>query len=408
MNRRSFLGAAAAASILRGQSLPEGLPDPLVDAGGKRIRNASDWPRRRAEIITLFTREMYGQNPGRPPALTFHETERATPALNGLALRKQVTVSFSNDASARPMELLFYLPRAARKPVPAILGMNFLGNWTVSADPGIRLSTHWVESNAGVVAHRATNAARGTKSSQWPIEKLLRAGFAFATMHRIDIDPDRKDGYADSVRALFPALHEQPDNFSAIGAWAWAFSRALDYLETERAIDAKRVAIFGWSRLGKAALWAGATDPRIALVISNESGAGGAKLFRRGIGESIRRLNEVFPHWFCENFRQYNDRDTALPFDQHMVIASIAPRPVYIGSAQDDAEADPEGEFWSGKAADPVYRLLGTEGLPADHWPAVNQPVAGQIGYHVRSGKHDVTTFDWAQYLPFVQRHLGS
>jgi hypothetical protein len=180
----------------------------------------------------------------------------------------------------------------------------------------------------------------------------------------------------------------------------------MDYLETDKAIDAEKVAVFGWSRLGKGALWAGATDERFAMVISNESGAGGAKLFHRGVGENIRRLCTVFPHWYAANFKKYMDKDTLLPFDQHEVIALVAPRPVYIASAVDDKGADPEGEFAGAKAAEVVYRFLGKEGLPTEKIPILNTSVQGQIGYHIRSGGHDVTLFDWQQYLNFADKHF--
>jgi hypothetical protein len=200
---------------------------------------------------------------------------------------------------------------------------------------------------------------------------------------------------------------EGGDNFGVIGAWAWALSRALDYLETERAIDAGRVAVLGWSRLGKAAVWAGATDPRFAMVISIQSGAGGVKLFRRGVGEDIARLTRHFPYWYCRNFQSYLGKDRELPWDQHEMLALVAPRPVYVSSAEDDRLADPEGEFMGLKAVEPVYRLYGKPGLPVGTWPGVREPAQGWLGYHLREGGHQVTAYDWEQYLAFADRHLA-
>lgn len=384
------------------------LPDALTLFNGQKVTTAKQWnEQRKPELLTFFKKEMYGQMPGKPASMTFKVFDTDTKALNGKATRKQITVYFNGKPDGPQMDVLLYIPNKARHPVPAIVGLNFDGNHAINADPGIKITQSWVDkSTKGAVNNKATEAGRGTNASQWPLETIIDRGYALATIYRGDIDPDYDDGFVNGVQSMYPELENRGDNFATVGAWAWGLSRALDYLQTDQSINAQQVAVFGFSRLGKAALWAGATDPRFALVISNESGAGGAKLFHETDGENIRRLCTKFPYWFCNNFKKYMDQDSILAFDQHMVISLIAPRPVYIASAEGDSNSNPAGEFAGARAADPVYRLLGTEGFPGKTIPPLNTPVIGRIAYHIRPGKHDVTDYDWAQYLNFADKYL--
>ena len=411
-------------AVAQSQSLPEGthvdeskvpqytLPDPLVMAAGTPVDSPEAWREaRRPEILELFREHVYGRAPTRPATVRAEVRETTSDVLGGLAERRQVRIWLGPEAEGPAMDLLIYAPRASG-PVPAFLALNFNGNHTVHEDPAIFLPESWVPNDEadGVTDNRASERSRGAQQSRWAIEAILKRGYAVATVYYGDIDPDFDDGFRNGVHGLFRDAAQdtwEPDAWGSVAGWAWGLSRVLDYLETGGPIDASRVALMGHSRLGKTALWAGAQDERFAMVISNNSGCGGAALSRRGFGETVAFINGYFPHWFADNFATYGGREDALPVDQHMLIALIAPRPVYVASAAEDLWADPRGEFLGAKHASPVYGLLGEAGLGDAEMPAPGEPLVTSVGYHVRPGPHDVTAYDWEQYLAFADRHLG-
>lgn len=395
---------------------PYSVPDPLLGANGMRISSVAEWrEHRRPELLDLFAKLVYGRTPaGVPREMHWAVTSVDRQALNGTAVRKEVTIWFTAGDRGPAIHLLIYQPAQTPPPGgwPTFLGLNFFGNHTVNSDPGITLSRAWMPASEPhhIVDHRATEASRGTQASRWQIEAILDRGFAIATAYYGDICPDRPDGITEAVGALFnthPAEQRRDDEWGAIGIWAWGLSRAMDYLTSDTELDPKRVAVHGHSRLGKTALWAGAQDERFALVISNDSGSAGAKLMRRYYGSSIAYATAAFPFWWCRNYATFAGRESELPIDQHELVALIAPRAVHVGSASEDLRADPRGEFLSVLHANPVYRLHGRAGLGVATMPEIGNAALGDgLAYHVRSGSHNITAEDWRHYLAFAENEL--
>ena len=414
--------ASTLSSALAGQAaLPEPaalparkeLPDPLVMLDGRTVTTKRQWiNERRPELKRLFQEYMYGELPPAPPQERFEVLGEYTDALDGKAVLKLVRIHCGVETTAPQIDLALFLPKGSQGKHPVFLAMNFCGNHAVCADPRIPLTRGWLyDSCKGCLENRATAAARGGQSSDWPIERILERGYALATFCTSDIDSDRKDVsdgvYAWRARQTGQAQLAEPADRGTISAWAWGFHRCVDYLVTNRRIDPRRIATVGHSRNGKTALLAAAFDERIALTIPHQAGCGGTAPSRGKIGESVKRINESFPHWFNGVFKKFNDQPERLPFDQNALVALCAPRPVLFSNAVEDQWANPTGQFEVLQAADPVYRWLKAGGLEATSMPELNHLVKSKLGYYIRPGKHSMTAGDWEVFLEFAEAHFG-
>jgi hypothetical protein len=381
------------------------LPDPLSPGNGHKVETKEQWESHgRQRTLGLFEKHVYGKVPaGFQPEVKWKLLAEKPDALGGLAVRRECLVTIRNQVEVR---MLLYIPKNRNRPVPGFLGLNFRGNQLVEADPSIAMETGFVIGGKdSIKQNRATEASRGTGATRWPAKMIVERGYALATVCCSNIDPDFDDGFKNGVHALDKQARND-ESWGTIAGWAWGLSRLLDVLEEFEEVDAKRIAVIGHSRLGKTALWAGAADSRFAMVISNNSGCGGAALSRRAVGETVERINARFPHWFCKKFWNYNENENSIPVDQHQLIALIAPRPVYVASATEDRWADPRGEFLSVKHAVPVYELYCKEPFGVEEMPKPDQPGGNLMRYHLRSGKHDCTEWDWRQYLDFADRWM--
>ena len=377
---------------------------PHYGAEPLRFGSLKEWRKvHRPAIYNFFLTEVYGRQPELQLPIRFEMLEQSRDALAGRATRKQVAIHIGE--SKTPILLLIYQPNNTRKAAPTFVAMTFKGNHQINADPAIIISP-----NAPKGKELGSDPARGAATSRWPLEMLIDAGYAVATIYRGDVDPDFDDGFQNGVHPLFYREGQSKpaaDEWGTISAWAWGLSRVMDYIEQDKSLDHKRVAVVGHSRLGKTALWTAATDERFAISISNDSGCGGAALSIRKMGETVASINKNFPHWFCDNYNKYSDNEEALKIDQQGLIALIAPRPVYVASAELDAWADPEGEFLSALNASPVYELYGRKGLAISKMPQLNQPsLEGDVAYHIRTGKHDINSYDWSQYIKFADKYF--
>lgn len=395
-------GEGGAVSFPAVADLPvrEGLPDPLVMLDGRKVDTAQGWlSARRPELKELFQHYMYGYLPPAPGNVAAQVRRTDRKFIEGAATLREITLKFG-PSGCPPIDLLLILPNRPAGPVPVFLGMNFGGNHAVLEDERVAFSRNRPPGKRG------RRSERGSKAGRWPVDLIVSRGYGLATFHCADVDPDRND-FTDGVHPHFGGGGKRgPHDWGTIAAWAWGLSRAVDYLVTDPGVDGNRIAVMGHSRLGKTALLAAAFDERIALAIPNMAGCGGTAPSRGIVGESVERINESFPHWFCDEFKKFSRTVGRLPFDQNCLTALVAPRPVLFNNAVEDTWANPGGQFEVLKAAEPVWLLLGAGGLGEDRMSEPGRLVGDTLAYHIRPGHHDVIRGDWEVYLAFADRHF--
>lgn len=367
---------------------PYTLPDPLVLQDGRPVRDAATWLQlRRPELLKLYETDIYGRVPESAPKVAWEVAATEPDALDGTALRKEVVGHVGGKPDGPALQVHLYLPTKAAGPVPVLLHILFFGDPpAISAGPARRFN------------------------EIGPVADILAHGYGYATFRYTEVQPDAANTTQAGVigLALAPGLAKPAaDEWGTLSAWAWAASRVLDYLESDAAVDARRVALIGHSRLGKTVLWAGARDPRFALVFSSCSGEMGAALARRDFGETVDDMAANYGYQFAGNFQKYPGHWSDMPVDAHMLIALNAPHPVFITGGTQDLWADPRGEFLAEVAAGPVYRLLGKQDLGVSDGPPLDTPlITGDLGFHYHTGGHTITAADWNAFLAFADRHL--
>jgi len=394
------------------------LPDPLVSSAGQRIVTKEAWREQRApELRRLFEHYEYGVWP-EAAKVTANVTREDKAAIGGKATLREITLALSHPNGAE-IHLLLVTPNDAKKPAPVFLGLNFNGNHALLADPQISFPRGWKPKNGENIEE-----TRGSELDKWALDQSIARGYAVATFWNGDVVPDEKGaaeaalqrirgqslkltglniyGVKDPIEGTLTvegSAERGPTDTATIAAWAWCLQRAVDYLVTDPAIDAKRIALVGHSRNGKTALLATAFDGRVAMVVPSQAGCGGTAPCRvstelsalgangRPTVETVRQINTSFPHWFCGNFKAFNEEPARLPFDQHELIALCAPRPVLLSCATEDVWANPPGQFEMLRAADPVYKLVAGDGLGATEIPEVSKLLPSRLGYYIRPGK---------------------
>jgi len=377
------------------------LPEVLRCQDGTLVTDKRQWEKkRRPELMRILSEQEYGFTPEGKVSVSYEVMAEKNDAFDGKAMAQQVMFTFSSGEKEIKALALVFIPNSRKGKVPVFIGYNFKGNHSTTDDPWVQYSPFFER----ITDKKDPSLERGNQVGRWPFEMIIERGYAVVTMCYQDIFPDNKNGGPESITTLLPETDDPGSRWQALGAWAWGSSRIADWVQKQSWANKKQLIVIGHSRQGKAALWAGAQDKRFQVVISNNSGCGGAALSKRCFGETVDRITSSFPHWFCKNFSQYARNEASLPFDQHELVAMMAPRYVYVASAELDNWADQKGEFLSAYHASSVYALYGMEGIPTSQMPGLHQPIMNHVGYHIRAGIHDVTPYDWTCYMDFCDK----
>jgi hypothetical protein len=363
--------------------LPYELPELLQSQDGVKIRTIEEWEKvRRPEILKLFEDNVYGQVPKDFDQIKFKLKNEDKKAMDGKATLKEVEITIFRNQKSVTINLVMFLPNKIKKPVSTFLVINHRGM-------------------------RTMDVSRKNPNGFWPAEDVINAGYGIAGFDVKDVAPDNKKNFTEGVLELYPEQLQMNNGMRALGAWGWGASRAIDYFEKDKSVDAKKIITVGHSRGGKSALWCGAQDKRVAIANSNCSGNSGAASSRRNFGETVAKIYQSFPHWFCSNYQQYADNEDKLPVDQHMLLALMAPRAVYVTTASEDLWADPKGQYLSLVEAQAVFNLYGIETNLPSELPDVNkQIIRPTTGFHNREGKHNMTPYDWQHFINFTNAYF--
>lgn len=354
------------------------LPELLTSQSGEKTASPGSWIKtRRPELLELFRTNVYGRVPATPYKQSYSVVSEDNNAMDGLAVFRNVAVTINSGEKSLTFHMFLFLPRDNAGPVPVFLLIN----------------------------HRASSDSDPYKSAGtefWPVKEIVKRGFGTAMYLNAEVDPDKFDEFKNGIHGVLDKNRNE-ESWGTLGAWAWGASRCVDYFETVKEIDIKKIAVLGHSRSGKTSLWAGAQDERFSVVISNESGCGGAALARRKYGETVAKINTSFPHWFCLNYRKYGNNEDAMPVDQHMLLACVAPRALYVACADEDLWGDPKGSYLALCHSLPAFRLFDKEISLPETVPALNSPVSsGRTGFHIRNGGHGLNLYDWNNFMDFA------